>query len=91
MARDISYYEEIQGLLRGLLISLEDHFSRDQAAFISEEIDANELGIALEMMSEILSDANGVIPNEHVVEISRLGEEMGLSGVVEIAGRMMQR
>lgn len=91
MARDIPYYEEIQGRLRGLLIGLEDHFSRDQAAFISEEIDANELGIALEMVSEILSNANGVIPNEHVAEISRLGEKMGLSGVVEIAGRMMQR
>lgn len=91
MTRGISYYEEIQGRLRGLLISLEDHFSRDQAAFISEEIEANELGIALETMSEILSDANGVIPNEHVAEILRLGEKMGLSGVVEIAGRLMQR
>lgn len=91
MAWDISYYEEIQGRLRGLLISLEEHFSKDQAAFLSEEIDANELGIALERMSEMLSEANGVIRNEHVVEISRLGEKMGLSGVVEIAGRMMQR
>jgi len=88
MNLDSTYYEDIQGRLRGLLIELGRHFARDQAALISELIDANECGVALEMMSQILDEGKAPVPKEQVTEIARLGEQMDLPDVVRISGEL---
>jgi len=51
-----SYYEEIAGHLHGLLIRLDDRLPGKDVTLIAEFIDANELGLALEQMADVLSE-----------------------------------
>ena len=53
---DRAYYEEIAGLLRGLLIRLDDRLPGRDVSVIAEFIDSNELGLALEQMADVLSE-----------------------------------
>jgi hypothetical protein len=53
---DRAYYEEIAGLLHGLLIRLDDRLPGKDVTLIAELIDANELGLALEQMADVLSE-----------------------------------
>ena len=53
---DRSYYEEIAGQLHGLLIRLADRLPGKDITLIAEFIDANELGLALEQMADVLSE-----------------------------------
>ena len=46
---DRAYYEEIAGLLYGLLIPLDNRLSGKDVALLAEIIEANELGLALEL------------------------------------------
>jgi hypothetical protein len=79
---DIAYYEEIAGLLRGLLIRLSDRLSDKDLLLIAEFIDANELGLALEQMAEVLSeDAHPLGPDERS-DMLALVERMRMDGRV---------
>lgn len=51
-----AYCEEIAGKLRGLLIRLDDRLPGKDVTLIAEFIDANELGLALEQMADVLSE-----------------------------------
>jgi len=51
-----AYYEEIAGDLRGLLVRLDDRLPGKDVTLIAEFIDANELGLALEQMADVLSE-----------------------------------
>jgi hypothetical protein len=51
-----AYYEEIAGRLHGLLIRLDDRLPGTDVTLIAEFIDANELGLALEQMADLLSE-----------------------------------
>lgn len=53
---DGTYYEEIAGLLHGLLIRLDDRMPGKDTTVIAEFIDANELGLALEQLADVLSE-----------------------------------
>jgi hypothetical protein len=53
---DRAYYEEIAGLLHGLLIRLDDRLPGKDVTLITEFIDANELGLALEQLADVLSE-----------------------------------
>lgn len=53
---DRAYYEEIGGLLHGLLIRLDDRLPGKDITLIAEFIDANELGLALEQLADVLSE-----------------------------------
>jgi hypothetical protein len=53
---DHAYYEEIAGVLRGLLIRLDDRLPAKDVTLIAGFIDANELGLALEQMADVLSE-----------------------------------
>jgi hypothetical protein len=58
-------YEEIAGRLRGLLICLMDRLPDKDLILIAEFIDANELGLALEQMADVLSeDQQPLTPDE---------------------------
>jgi hypothetical protein len=91
MTFDSAYYEDLQGRLRGLLIGLQDRFTHDQAAILDELINANEYGVALEMMTGILVEVDASIPNEQIEEIVRLAEQMSLSNVVRTARNMTKQ
>lgn len=53
---DRPHYDEIAGLLNGLLIRLDDRLPGRDVKLIAEFIDANELGLALEQMADRLSE-----------------------------------
>jgi hypothetical protein len=53
---DRAYYEEIAGLLHGLLVRLDDRLPGNDITLIAEFIDANELGLALEQLADVLSE-----------------------------------
>jgi hypothetical protein len=53
---DAAYYEEIAGLLHGLLIRLDDRLPGKDITLIAEFIDANELGLALDQLADVLSE-----------------------------------
>ncbi|MEZ2388576.1 MafI family immunity protein [bacterium RCC_150] len=49
-------YKEIAGILRGLLIRLDDRIPAKDLMLIFEFIDVGELGLALEQMADVLSE-----------------------------------
>lgn len=49
-------YEEIAGLLHGLLIRLDDRLPAKDITLIAEFIEAGERGLALEQMADVLSE-----------------------------------
>jgi hypothetical protein len=51
---DLAEYEQIGGFLRGLLVRLDDRLPAQDLDLITEFIDANELGLALEQMADAL-------------------------------------
>lgn len=57
---DRAHREEIAWLLHGLLIRFSDRFS-GKDPLIAEFIDANELGLALEQMADVLSGGRTAI------------------------------
>lgn len=62
---DRAYYEEIAGLLYGLLLRLDDRLSSKDVRLIAEFIEANELGLALGTLADVLSeDAQPLSPDE---------------------------
>ena len=64
-------YEEIAGLLYGLLIRLDDRLSGKDVALIAEFIEANELGLALEQLADVLSeDVQPLSPDERADMLS---------------------
>ncbi len=82
MTLGADYYEDLQGQLRGLLIALEGRLTRDQAALLNELVDANESGVALEMMIDILSQQGEPIARQLLEQMVRLAERMGLSTTI---------
>jgi hypothetical protein len=52
---DSTYYEDLRGLLMGLLIELSDRLPALTSGLVTEFIDHDELGLALETMAEMLS------------------------------------
>ena len=53
---DRAYYEDIAGHLHGLLIRLNDRLPGKDVTLIADFIDANELGLALEQIADVLSE-----------------------------------
>lgn len=53
---DQTEYEQLSGVLRGLLLRLEDRPSARDMGFIAEFVDVGELALALEQMADALSE-----------------------------------
>jgi hypothetical protein len=70
------------------LIELYDRFAREQASMLNELINANECGLALEIMTEILAKADAAIPKDQIDEIARLAEQMELPTVLKLVSAM---
>lgn len=81
MTCDASGFEELQGRLRGVLIAVSEQLPAFTVGLVDEMIDANELGIALETMSEMLVESNGSIEHHVVAAVERLAEDMALDAI----------
>jgi len=75
---DRVYYEEIAGVLHGLLIRLEDRLPRDQVTLVAEFVDANELGLALEQMADVLSEDEQPLSADERTDMLALVERMAM-------------
>ena len=73
-----SYYEDLQGRLRATLILVADHLPRITVELVTEFIDANECGLALETLSEMLHESNARLTRQLAAEMHSLADEMGL-------------
>jgi hypothetical protein len=74
----VSRHEEVQGRTRGLLITLAPQLPAVTVGIVDEMIDANECGVALEIMSEMLVESGGRISEVTLSEVASLVDEMGL-------------
>ena len=74
-------FEELQGRLRGLLITVADQLPAFTVGLVVEMIGANECGLALETMSEMLVESDGRIELDVVVAAEALVRLMGLDEV----------
>jgi hypothetical protein len=74
-------FEEVQGRLRGILITVADQLPAFTVGLVEEMIGANECGLALETMSEMLVESEGRIEREVVVATEELVRLMGLDEV----------
>lgn len=73
---DRTYYEEIAGILHGLLIRLDDRIPGKDIKLIAEFIDANELGLALEQMADVLSEDMCPLAADERAEMLALADRM---------------
>ena len=71
-----SYYEQIARNLHALLIRVDDRLSRQDATWITEYIDANELGLALEQMADALSEEERPLAAGERSDMLALAERM---------------
>lgn len=79
---DAAYYEAIRGRVRGVLIAVADVFASQQVGLVDELIDANEAGVALEMLVGMLAETHSAVSSEVVHQIERLVMDMELSSDV---------
>lgn len=74
-------FEELQGRLRGLLITVADQLPAFTVGLVDEMIGANECGLALETMSEMLVESDSRIECDVVVAVEELVRLMGLDEI----------
>ena len=79
---DSSYYEELQGQVRGVVIEVEQWLTKGQLELLNELIDANEPGVALEMVSDLLMESEAMLPRSTKESIGRLVATMELPAMV---------
>jgi hypothetical protein len=73
-----SQHEEIQGRARGLLIAVAPQLPAVTVGLVGEMIDANECGVALEIMSEMLVESRAAVSAQELTMLSELVETMRL-------------
>lgn len=73
---DRSYYEEISAHLHGLLIRLDDRLPDKDITLIAEFIDANELGLALEQLADVLSEDEQPLSEDERADMLALVDRM---------------
>lgn len=74
----IGHHERIRGRLLGLVIQLEARLTAQQQTWAREFLDANELGLALEMLADWLSEDSWPITAEERATMLDLVAEMGM-------------
>jgi hypothetical protein len=73
-----SYDETMQGQLRALLITTGTRISPEQLSLFNELVDANEPGVALDMLSEALATSGTRIDETLFRDMQSLAEQMKL-------------
>jgi hypothetical protein len=72
---------DLQGRLRWLLIQTEASLPPLTVGFVSEFIEANECGLALETISEMLLESAAEIDRSTLEAVAELTQDMGLDEV----------
>ncbi len=75
---DAAYYEDLRGRVRGVLIATAEFLPAKEVGLVDELIDANESGVALEMLTQMLVDARVSVDAQVIEQIDRLVRDMGL-------------
>lgn len=73
---DRGYYEEIAGLLHGLLIRLDGRLPDTVVPEIAEYIDHNELALALQWMADALSEDGQPLSADERADMLALARRM---------------
>jgi hypothetical protein len=76
-------HEHIRSRVRGLLIAVADQLPAVTAGLVDELLDANEQGVAVEMLSEMLVESNAQI------EMAAIYATPGVSFDLWYAGRIV--
>jgi hypothetical protein len=76
------YFAELQRDLKKLLLLVGVHFPQSRREIIRELIDANECGLALEVLSEALVEQNVEIEPDLANSILRLARTMQMESTV---------
>ena len=71
-----SYYDEIRGKLHAVLFVVADQLPRMTVDFVAEELDANEIGLALETIVEGLAATSAPVPRHIVDDLAELADRM---------------
>ncbi len=77
-------YEEIAGVLRGLLVRLDDRLPDMDVTLIDEFIDVNERGLALEQLADVLSE------DEQPLTAEERADMLALVDVMQMGDRVSQ-
>ena len=75
-------YQEIAGILHGLLIRLDDRIQSKDLALISEFIEVGELGLALEQMADVLSEDEQPLTSDERADMLALVSRMRMDNRV---------
>ena len=78
----LSYYEELQARMRALLIATGRWISSEKLSLFNELVDANECGVALDMLSEALISSEAKIDDAVFQDVQSLSERMELGATV---------
>ena len=73
-----AYHEDLRGRVHGLLIEVADQLPSTTVELVTELIDANESGVALEMLSEMLVESTAEISPTALLMASDLVDTMRL-------------
>ena len=83
---DPGYYDAMRGRLLALLMSVEDRLSAQETNWAQEFLDHNELGLALEMIADWLSETEASLSAGERSAILKLASDMAMTdGRVERA------
>lgn len=86
MTFDASYYEVLRGRLHAALFEVAASLSDPAWQFVMEEVDANELGLALEALVDEVEQQRVPLRAPLVADLSALEGTMGMS--IDVAGRL---
>lgn len=71
-------YDDIRGRVQGLLINVADQLPPVTVGLVDELLDANELGVAVEMLSEMLVESNARLSPDAIAIFKGLVDDMKL-------------
>ncbi len=71
-----SYYDDIRGRLQAVLFSVADLLPASTYEFVAEELDANELGVSLETIVDVLAESSAPVPVDIVDSLADLSKTM---------------
>lgn len=76
-------HDELSGLVRGLLINVEDRLPPETRDLVVELIDASEFGVALETMAEMLGEYEQPVTAQERTNFLDLVKRMAMDDRVE--------
>jgi hypothetical protein len=85
---DAVYYEDLRGRVRGVLIAVAEHLQAQEVGLVDELIEANESGLALELLTVMLVETGVKVDPRVVEQIDQLAGDMGLAQ--ELAERVQR-